>query len=169
MERALEQSAEVVVVRHHPDLESHRLGRRRAALLSRAMPQENVEIVRRVYAALNSRDQETLVHLADPEIVIDATRLTFNPGTYVGLEGLRELAAGTDDVWEEVRFEPLEFIDAGERVVVVERLTGKGKGSGVEVAQTWGAVWTVRDGRVARMELGFPDREAALAAVGLPA
>ena len=74
-----------------------------------------------------------------------------------------------NDVWEKIRFEPLEFVDAGERVVVVERLVGKGKGSGVEVAQTWGAVWTVRDGRVVRMELSYPDRDAALAAAGLPA
>ena len=42
------------------------------------------------------------------------------------------------DVWEEIRFEPLDFVDVGERVVVVERLVGKGKGSGVEVAQTLG-------------------------------
>ena len=133
------------------------------------MSPDNVEIVRRMYAAVNARDQETLMGLADPEIVIDATRLVFNPGTYLGLDGLREIAAGTDDVWKQITFEPLEFIDAGERVVVVERLIGMGKGSGVEVAQTWGAVWTVRAGRVVRMELGFPNREAALAAVGLPA
>jgi ketosteroid isomerase-like protein len=133
------------------------------------MSQENVEIVRRMYAALNRRDEDTLAELADPEIVIDASRLTFNPDTYVGLEGLRDISAGMNEVWADIRFDPLEFVDLGERVVVVERLVGKGKGSGIEVAQSWGAIWTVRDGRVARMELGYADRDAALAAAGLSA
>jgi ketosteroid isomerase-like protein len=131
------------------------------------MSQANVEIVRGAYAALNAGDEETLLSVVDPEIVIDASRAVFNPNTYVGLDGLREISAGMNEVWETIRFEPLEFVDAGERVVVVERLVGKGKGSGVEVAQTWGAVWTVRGGRVVRMELSYPDREAALAAAGL--
>jgi ketosteroid isomerase-like protein len=133
------------------------------------MSQETVELVRRAYTALNGGDEKTLLSLVDPEIVIDASRAVFNPNTYVGLDGLREISAGMYEVWETIQFHPLEFVDAGERVVVVERLVGKGKGSGVEVAQTWGAVWTVRDGRIVRLELSYPDREAALAAAGLPA
>jgi ketosteroid isomerase-like protein len=125
---------------------------------------ENVEIVRRMYAAFNTRDWDVLTELADSQIVIDATRLTFNPDTYVGLEGLRRMESGISDVWEEIRFEVAEAIEMGERVVVVERLTGKGTGSGIEVTQSWGAIWTVRDGRVLRMELGYTDLDAALAA-----
>jgi ketosteroid isomerase-like protein len=133
------------------------------------MSQQNIELVRRMYAALTRRDAAEVVELSDPEIVIDASRLTFNPGTYVGHQGVLELAAGMDEVWAEIRFEPLEFVDLGERVVVVERLVGKGKGSGVEVGQTWGAIWTLRDGRVARLEVGYADLDAALAAAGAPA
>ena len=133
------------------------------------MSQENVDVVRRMYAAFNRGDEDALAELADPGIVIDATRLTFNPNTYVGHQGLRDIGAQMHDVWQEIRFDPREFVDLGERVVVVERLIGKGKGSGIEVAQSWGAIWTVRDGRVVRMELGYADRDAALAAAELPA
>jgi ketosteroid isomerase-like protein len=133
------------------------------------MSEEHVQVVRRMYAAMNAGDEGTLVSLVDPEIVIDATRFVFNPKTYVEVQGFREMAVGINEVWESVRFEPLEFVDMRDRVVVVERMVGKGKGSGVEVARTLAAVWTVRDGRVARMELGFEDLDAALAAAGLPA
>lgn len=59
------------------------------------------------------------------------------------------------------------MIDAGSRVVVVGRLVGKGKASGVEVEQPIAGIWNVRDGRVVRVELGYTDRAEALAAVGL--
>jgi ketosteroid isomerase-like protein len=133
------------------------------------MSQENVEIVRRVYDAFNRADEEAVIDLADPEIVIDASRLTFNPNIHVGVQGIRDIAAGMGEVWEEISFEVRDVVDLGERVVVVERLTGKGRGSGIEVAQDWGAVWTVRDGLVVRVELGYPDREAALEAARLAA
>ena len=119
------------------------------------MSQENVEVVRGVYAATNRGDRERALGFAHPEIVIDATRRVFNPTTYVGMEGLRRMLADMDEVWEEFRTEPLEFIDAGDRVVVVGHLVGKGKASGVEVRQPIARIWTVRDGRIVRAELGY--------------
>ena len=68
--------------------------------------------------------------------------------------------------WDEIRFEPLEYIDAGESVVVDARLVGQGKKSGVAVERTWSYVWTLRSGRVIRME-GYADRAEALKAAGL--
>ena len=52
---------------------------------------------------------------------------------------------------------------------VMGELSGALNKDGIEVAQSWGAIWTVRDGRVTRMELGYADREAALAAARLAA
>ena len=62
---------------------------------------------------------------------------------------------------------PMEFIDAGERVVVVGRMHARGKGSGVEVDRSFASIWTIRGGRVVRWELGYDDRRAALEAAGL--
>ena len=61
----------------------------------------------------------------------------------------------------------MEFIDAGERVVVVGRMRGEGKASGAEVDQSYAGIWTIRGGRVIRWELGYEDRRAALEAAGL--
>jgi ketosteroid isomerase-like protein len=131
------------------------------------MSQENVEIVRRAFAALNRGDRETAAGFADPEIVVDATRRVFNPTTYVGLEGIRQWASDMDEIWEEFHAEVREFIDAGDRVVVILRLHGKGKVSRVDVEQSVAGVWTVRNGQVVRIEIGYTDPRQALEAVGL--
>ena len=130
------------------------------------MSQENVEIVRTMLAAAD--DREAVLKFVDPEIVIDATRNVINPETYVGFEGLERWQAHSDEVWDEIRLEPIEFIDAGDRVVTISRLIGKGKGSGVEVTRATSAqVATLRNGRVIRWEIGFTDRREALEAAGL--
>jgi len=49
----------------------------------------------------------------------------------------------------------------------VIRHVGRGKLSGAEVEQRFAQLWTVRDGKIVRMEM-YPDREDALEAVGLP-
>jgi ketosteroid isomerase-like protein len=131
------------------------------------MSQENVEIVQSIYAALSRGDREAPLRFFDPSIVVDASRRVFNPTTYVGMEGLRQMAVDSDEVWDEFHLEPLEFIEAGNSIVVIGRLVGKGKGSGVEVEQPIAGIWTLRDARVVRWEIGYTDRAKALEAVGL--
>ena len=58
------------------------------------------------------------------------------------------------------------MIDAGERVVSLVRQVGKTKTGGVDVEASAAAVWTVRDGKLKRVEFHL-DREAALRAAGL--
>jgi ketosteroid isomerase-like protein len=131
------------------------------------MSQANVEIVRKVFAALNRGDREEAVGLADPEVVLDATRSVFNPKTYFGKDGLRQWLTDTNEVWDEMHTEQNEFIDAGDRVVVIGRLVGKGKGSGVEVESPNGTILTIRDGLVIRSETGYTSRREALEAAGI--
>ena len=129
------------------------------------MSQENVELVRSLYEG--GGDRERLLALAHPDIVVDATRRVFNPTIHEGTDGLRRMFAEADEVWEAFRVEPMEFIDAGDRVVVIVRIVGKGKGSGAEVRQQSAQIWVLRDGRIARWEVGYADRQQALEAVGL--
>jgi ketosteroid isomerase-like protein len=131
------------------------------------MSQQNVDVVRGVLAAWSAHRERSVLRLLDPEIVFDATRRKVNPKTYVGMEGLRVMLADRDEVWDEFHTEPDEFIDAGDRIVVVGRWIGKGKGSGIEVEQHTAHVFTLSNGRVVRWELGHADRGQALEAVGL--
>ena len=132
------------------------------------MSQENVEIVRNALRAFAEGSRDKVLALVDPEVVIDATRRVLNPATYVGIEGARQMFAAMDETWEEVRLDEQEFIDSGDRVVVISQMIGKGRGSGVEVERPLnGQVWTIRDDRVTCLELGFTDRDEALKAAGL--
>jgi hypothetical protein len=71
-------------------------------------------------------------------------------------------------VFNDYRMVPEEFIDAGgEQVLVLAREGGRGKGSGIAVqTNPTGHLWTIRDGRPARLE-SYWERANALLAVGL--
>jgi uncharacterized protein len=130
------------------------------------MSQKNVEVVRDFYAAVLA-DRARSLRFLDPDVLVDTTRLVFNPSTYRGVEALAGWLAEVSQTWDEIHTEPYEFIDAGDRVVVVGKLVGTGKGSGVGVERPTAQVFDVRDGRIVRWELGFIERRDALEAVGL--
>jgi uncharacterized protein len=126
--------------------------------------QENVKIVQALYEGWLHGDLG--MELLDPEIsVVESSTV---PGAVEahGIDAVRRYMEGFDKHWEAIRFEPEEYIDLGDHVVVVARLTGTGRRSGVEVSRTWAYVWTLRGGRALRMA-AFDDRAEALDAVGL--
>ena len=110
---------------------------------------------------------EAALAYVDDDVVVDATRRHFNPMTYVGRAGLRQMAIDMDEVWADFRMEVLELIDAGDRVVLVVHAVGKGKASGVEIEMPGAQVMTIRDGRIVHWVIGYQDRRQALEAVGL--
>jgi ketosteroid isomerase-like protein len=131
------------------------------------MSQENVEIVRRCYGLGADRDFSTLSELAHPDVVVDLSRNVFNPGVHRGLDAFRHFVEQVDEMWEDFQIEPEEFIDAGDNVFVASRMSGRGRGSGVEVEMRAFAVWTLREGKVSRWRAGYRDRAEALEAAGL--
>ena len=134
------------------------------------MPQENVEIVRPIYAAW-ARGDFTSAEWAHPEIELVVAD-SFAAGS---VTGLAELAASWHDwlsVWEEYRVEVDEYRELDdERILVLMLHCGRGKTSGLDVGQSGtrraGAnLLHVRDGKVTRLVL-YWDRERALADLGL--
>ena len=53
-----------------------------------------------------------------------------------------------------------------ERVVTIQRATGRGRASGIEVDQQWGSIVSVRNGKISSAH-GFSSRDQALEAAGL--
>jgi ketosteroid isomerase-like protein len=86
--------------------------------------------------------------------------------TYTGVEGIRARWLDWLAPWATYRGEIEEAIDLGERVLVPGHAFGCLEGSAAEVKLTTGNVWTVRDGKIARVEF-YIDRADALKAVGL--
>ena len=57
-------------------------------------------------------------------------------------------------------------IDLGDRVVTLFRIFGRRDGSSQELQSTAAWIWTIRDGKVARI-VGYADPDEALKTVGL--
>ncbi len=128
------------------------------------MSQENVNLVRTIYDRWLRGDMG--IDLFDPEIAMFESSTLPGAVSAQGIGAVRRYMESFEKYWEDIRFEPHEFIDAGDRVVVVARLLGHGKASGVAVERTWAYVWTVRGEKALRMD-GYETRSEALKAVGL--
>jgi ketosteroid isomerase-like protein len=70
------------------------------------------------------------------------------------------------DHFDNLRLEPEELIDAGDRVVAVQRLSGRAKGSGIETELRFAVVYTISGGKIVRGR-EYMTREQALEAIGL--
>ncbi len=130
------------------------------------MSQENVEIVKALFAAAGRGDADGVIAWATPDGVIDATRRILGGGTFEGHQGVRDYFAMLADAWSDVSTEPEDFIDADDAVVVPVRVVNTGRTSGLEIGARAAWVAQVRDGKVARMTV-YQSRAEALDAVGL--
>ena len=131
------------------------------------MSQENVEVMRRAYAALVEQGVEAVLAFADPEF--EATTppsLASEPGTYRGHEGVRRYFSSFGDAMEGVYFEGQEFTSVGDKVLVDTKLHARGRTTGIETEQRAFLVWTLRDGLVTRVDT-FAEKGQALQAAGL--
>ena len=128
------------------------------------MSQENVEVIRSLYEDWLRGDMG--FDRLDPEISMVESAVLPGAVSARGIDAVKRYIESFAKYWEEVRFEPEEFIDAGDSVVVVARLVGRGKRSGIEVTHRWAYVWTVRGDKALSM-VGYADRAEALKAVGL--
>jgi ketosteroid isomerase-like protein len=133
----------------------------------RTVSQENVEIIQRCYELWDSREWSAIPELFDPDIEIDLSRNVFNPDVYHGHAGVERYISAVEEVWDEFRIVPSEFIDGGDNVVTAVTLHGKGKGSGVDVKMELFNVWTLGDSMIVHVVGGYRDREEALRAAGL--
>ena len=86
---------------------------------------------------------------------------------YRGPAGYRAYIAGTNEVWgADVRLEPRELIDMGDRLVVLADMPMRAQASGVPLGERYACVQTLKDGRVI-CQRDYLDQAEALEAVGL--
>ena len=135
------------------------------------MSQENVEIVRRGLDLLresyaDGAVAEGLLDLCAPDIRVDATRRVFNPAVYDGAAGVRRSIEEISEAWEDFHETNERLIDAGERVVVIGTIGGRGRTSQAQGQQKGALIFTVRDRLIGLIEV-FTDPGDALKAVGL--
>jgi ketosteroid isomerase-like protein len=125
--------------------------------------QENVDKTIAFLEAYNRRDFDAAVEDFDPEIDWVLPDLQ-NADSCHGPDEIRRFWEGLDETFEELRLDPLETVDAGDRVATRLRYHALGKGSGLEIdGDLYHQVTTFRHGTMVRIEY-FTEWGAALEA-----
>ena len=119
------------------------------------MSRENVEIVRSFLAV----DVDEALGYADPDIV-------WNPTEETAAQGHGAVRASLErwkKEWDDYELVPEDLADMGDRVLATVRLRGRGRVSGIEVDARFYDLYTLRNGRIVRMDQ-FTERSEALEA-----
>jgi uncharacterized protein len=131
------------------------------------MSKENVEIVRRSFAAYDSGGLDALAEFWHPDIDWRAVEGYIDDvGRIRGPDGLRQYYRQWEETFDAVRVEIEELTEAGDEVVALLRGVGRMKGSDAEIDIRYAVVISIRDGKIARGR-EYSTREEALEAAGL--
>jgi ketosteroid isomerase-like protein len=126
------------------------------------MSQENVEIAQRFLVSCAHGDLDGALAYADPKIVWNPTQ----EGQAEGITAVRATMKRWEESFEDLELTYEETIDAGDRVLIETHVSGRGRGSGVEVNTRSYMLWTLQGNEVVRMD-EFTERADALEAAGL--
>jgi ketosteroid isomerase-like protein len=143
------------------------------------MSREDVELVMRVYDAngpfwlpLPASEEGELLDRLFAELYDEQIEIRM-PADYpegaqvlVGRRGMVDVIALLRDSWTSWQFEAEHFVDAGECVIVFIKVVAEGEHSGLPAVQETAHVWTVRNGRLASIQI-YRDRAQALEATGV--
>jgi ketosteroid isomerase-like protein len=141
------------------------------------MSQENVEIVRNAFeviygptGASERRDRTRAAELLDPNVEVHGTIGGLWEGRVA--RGFSEMVNSFEaedlGAWQERQLHPQRFLHVNDLVVVLMHEYRRGRGSGIEVESDTAVVFTVREGRVIRIQ-PYMDQAEALEAAGLSA
>jgi ketosteroid isomerase-like protein len=133
------------------------------------MSRENVEVVRDAFTAFAERGFDAMAEFWDADINWRAMEGAIDDvGEMHGREAVRRYLEDWIDVFDDVTNVPEELLDIGDdRVLAVQRATGRAKASGVETEIRYAVVYTLREGKIVRGR-EYMDRKQALEAVGSP-
>jgi ketosteroid isomerase-like protein len=129
---------------------------------------ENLDLVRSIFAAWERGDFSS-AEWAYPEIEFVLAG-GVDDGTWTGVVGMGEGFRQYVSAWDELHAQAEEYRELDdERVLVLVRMSGRGRISGVEMSRTntvGGALFRLRDGMVSRLVL-YATTDRALADLGL--
>jgi len=129
---------------------------------------DNVEHVKREYAAFLEDDLDTVLDMSDPDIEYrypEVEGLTYS-GLWRGREEVRRFFEVHDEADEVLELRPTEMVAQGDKVVVLGTFRGRAVPTGREWTTDFVHVYTIREGKTRRFESYF-DTAAFLVAHGL--
>jgi ketosteroid isomerase-like protein len=128
--------------------------------------QRNVELVRRLAERWNAGDNAGVLELYADDVVMVTAPEWPDAGPWVGKEALERYTREWRSAWESIEVDLGRLEAVGDMVVVGGDWDSRGAASGAAGRMTFGLVFTVRDGLIARLEW-FMDPAEARAAAGL--
>ena len=132
----------------------------------------NVEVLRRANAAFNRGDIDGWLEFVADDIEFEDTKNAPDvPAVAKGKEALRaSVVAWTEAFGGGLKGEIVDYFDVDDHhVACVVHYSGKELRSGMEVDFKGVDIWEIRDGKLIRGKVSFPDRESALRGMGLSA
>ena len=144
------------------------------------MSQENVEIVRSVLQPFEGIDvasidwsaealREALGRAYSPDVELRTLASGLGSGVsahYRGLDGLARYLRDWLEPFSEYRVENVDYLEAGDYVLVPSRQWGIGRGSGARAELELTTLYELRDGQIARLDQ-FDTLEDARRAAGV--
>jgi ketosteroid isomerase-like protein len=131
------------------------------------MSEESVEIAKQAFARFNRQDDDAMLDLYAVDAVYHSRPDEPDTGIYEGREAIRENFRAWRAMFEDLTAESDEYLDAGNSVVIVGRLSGRGR-SGVQVREPYSWVISIRDGEIVEVR-EYRTEEEARKAAGLSA
>jgi ketosteroid isomerase-like protein len=131
-----------------------------------AMPEANVELVRKGLEAFNRRDLPGMLQTLDPDVELLPLRAVLEGEAYHGHDGFLKWLSDMDEDWESFRAEPTELRNLDQnQVLVIGRVRAKARASGIDVDAPGAWLCSLRDLKVTRIHF-YADPERALAENG---
>ena len=131
------------------------------------MSQQNLEWARRLAEVWTGRYTEAWSALVRPRLAPDfEIHPLYLERTYKGVEGIRQLWADIDEIWQDYRMEIKEIVDLGEHVLMLAHITARGTGSGVPIDEEIAMLWAYEGDKAVWLK-SFRSKSEALEAAGL--
>jgi ketosteroid isomerase-like protein len=127
--------------------------------------EQNVETVRAMFETFQHGDEDALLGFADPDVEIRPAWDSISSEVGRGREAFLAFWRDWPNFWHDYGLEPREFVDAGDRVLVVLHERGRSRPGATEVEDEFAHIWTVRDGKVTRADV-YSSRDEGYRALG---
>src|SRR5262249_56365264 len=130
------------------------------------MSRESVEDLKRAFEAFERGDVDEVLPLIDPDFEI-GDRIVPEGGPHLrGPEALTANVAQVREVFGDVTWRAREVIDLDDRLLVRVRMEATADHTALPFAEDIGHVYTLKHGRIVRLDI-FRTWDEALAAAGL--
>lgn len=133
------------------------------------MSRRDFDLVRRSYRRLNEayRTGEFLPlieEVCSPDVVLRPTGFFPDSRESRGHEGMLRFTANQAEAFEDLSVDPVEIVEAAGHILIPVRMRGRARHTGLEIEFAFVHVWTLRQGKLARLEM-YATKSEALEAV----